>query len=97
MSRRSDSNPTTTLEKLVTGLPAAEYEMNVTVVYGDFVTRKWAGAVYQKVESMLGTKAVRGSWWNLADLQQPAVLAGAVSKAIRSDMLIIADMFLLLL
>jgi hypothetical protein len=64
--------------------------MNVTVVYEDFLTRKWAGEVFQKLETMVGTDAVRGSWWNLADLGEPAVLAGAVSQAMRSDMIVLA-------
>src|SRR6185369_16925680 len=89
MPRKSDANPIACLGKLVTGLPAARV-MNVTVVYEDFLTRKWAGEVFQKLETMVGTDAVRGSWWNLADLGEPAVLAGAVSQAMRSDMIVLA-------
>jgi hypothetical protein len=90
MPRRSDSQAVASLEKLVTGLPNAEYVMSVTVVYDDSQTRKWAGEVYQRIESILGTKAVRGTWWNIADLGEPGVLAGAVSTAIRSDMILVA-------
>lgn len=59
-------------------------------IYDDFQTRKWAGEVYQRIESVLGPKAVRGTWWNVADLGEPGVLAGAVSTAIRSDMIVVA-------
>jgi hypothetical protein len=90
MPRRCEANPISGLEKLVTGLPAAKYTLNVTVLYEDSPTHKWAGEVYQKMEATLGAKAVRGTWWNLADLDQPAVLAGAVSKAMRSDMIVVA-------
>lgn len=79
-----------TIEKLVTSLPTPDYAMNVTVIYEDAPTRRWAGQVYQTVETRLGAKAVRGSWWNLNDLGQPGVLAGAVSKAMRSDMIVIS-------
>lgn len=78
------------LEKLVTGLPAAQYVMNITVVYEESQTHKWAGEVYETMEKTLGADAVRGSWWKLADLGQPGVLAGAVSKAMRSDMVIVS-------
>jgi hypothetical protein len=90
MPRRSDTTSILSLEKLVTGLPASEYEMNVTVIYQDSQSNKWAGEVYQKLETLLGARTVRGTWWNIADLVEPGVLAGAVSKAMRSDMIIIA-------
>ena len=90
MPRRTDADPIPSLEKLLTSLPAAEYALNVTVVYDDAQTRKWAGDVYQRLESELGAKSVRGTWWNLSDLREPAVLAGAVSKAIRADMIVLA-------
>jgi hypothetical protein len=90
MTRKSEANRTASLEKLVTGLPAAQYVMNITVVYEESQTHKWAGEVYQTMEAMLGAEGVRGSWWKLADLSQPGVLAGAVSKAMRSDMVIVS-------
>jgi len=90
MPRRSDAGPSVSLEKLVTGLPTAEYVLNATVIYDDPQTRKWAGDVYQRVESVAGEKAVRGTWWKLSDLAEPGVLAGAVSTAMRSDMIVMA-------
>jgi len=90
MPRRLDANPTASLEKLIAGLPTADFSLNVAVVYQDAPTHRWAEQVYQKVETILGAKAVRGTWWNLEDLRQPGVLAGAVSKAMRADMIVIA-------
>jgi hypothetical protein len=90
MPRRSVLKPAISLEKLLSGLPTSDYSIDVTVVYHDTNSRKWAAGIYQRVESLLGSKSVRGTWWNLADFRQPAVLAGAVSKAIRADMIIIA-------
>jgi hypothetical protein len=89
MPRRFDANRILSLEKLVTGLPTAEYVMNVTVMYDDAQTRAWAGEIYQKVQAVAGGNSVQGTWWKLADLCQPGVLAGAVSKAIRSDMIVV--------
>lgn len=90
MTRKSDANRVASLEKLITGLPAAQYLMNITVVYEESQTQKWAGDVYQTMGTTLGPEAVRGSWWKLGDFDQPGVLAGAVSKAMRSDMVIVS-------
>jgi len=90
MTRKTDANAIANLEKLVTGMPTTEYELKITVVYDDSSTRKRAGEVFETVEANLGARAVRGTWWNLGDLAQPGVLAGAVSQAMRSDMIIIS-------
>ena len=90
MPKRSESNPLTSLEKLVPGLPTAEYVMNMTVIYEDAQSRGSAGAIYQKVQSVVGPTSLQGTWWKLGDLRQPGVLAGAVSKAIRSDMIVVS-------
>jgi len=90
MRRRSDANQLGSLEKLVTGLPASECAMEITVVYDEAQTHAWAVEVYQKMQRILGAQAVRGTWWNVADLAEPGVLAGAVSKAIRSDLVVVA-------
>jgi hypothetical protein len=90
MPRRSDANPINCLEKLVTSFPTTECAMDVTIVYDASSTREWAGEVYQTIQATVGSKAVRGTWWNLADLGQPGVLAGAVSRAMRSDMVVVA-------
>jgi hypothetical protein len=90
MPRRSEANRLGSLEKLVTGFPASECAMEITVVYDDAQTHAWAVQVYQKIQGILGAQAVRPTWWNVADLAEPGVLAGAVSKAIRSDLIVVA-------
>ena len=39
---------------------------------------------------MTGTEGVRATWWRIGDLSQPGVLAGAVSTALRADMIVVA-------
>ena len=91
MTRKTDgAKRTASLEKLVSGLPSARAVMNLTVVYEEAQTHKWAGEVYQTMENLLGAEGVRGTWWKLGDFDQPGVLAGAVSKAMRSDMIIVS-------
>jgi hypothetical protein len=64
--------------------------LNVAVVYQDEPTRQWAREVCERVGKLLGNDAVRSTWWKMSGLTEPAVLAGAVSVAIRADVVIIA-------
>jgi len=90
MPRRSEANQIGWLEKLVMGFPAAERAMEMTIVYDEAQTRNWAVNVFEKIQSLLDSKAIRATWWNIADLDQPGVLAGAVSRAMRSDLIVVA-------
>jgi hypothetical protein len=90
MARRTDNTSLAYLDKLVTSLPAAEYALNISIVYDGAETRKWAGDVYRRVEAAIGIDSTRATWWNVSDLAEPGVLAGAVSTAIRADMILIA-------
>ncbi len=64
--------------------------LNITVVYEDPSLQEWARGVCDRVTVLVGPEAVRCIWWNLGDLGEPAVLAGAVSTALRADIIIIA-------
>lgn len=59
---------------------------NVMVVYQNEETQKWAQGVCPQSN---GTP-VRATWWNLYDLAEPGVLAGAVSTAMRADVIIVS-------
>lgn len=59
---------------------------NVMVVYQNAETRKWATNVCPQSNGTL----YRSTWWNIEDLAEPGVLAGAVSTAIRADIIIVA-------
>jgi hypothetical protein len=58
------------------------------VVYQDAHTRKWATNFYPA--KVKGCEQVKCTWWNLNDLSEPGVLAGAVSTAIRADVIVVA-------
>jgi hypothetical protein len=64
--------------------------VQVMVVYEDAATRRWAGKVCQRMTKRTGREAVQCTWWRLGELKEPAVLAGAVSKAIRADVILVA-------
>ena len=67
-----------------------EAAANVTVIYQDASTRKWARQFCTQVESLVGSRACRLTWWKVSDLAEPGVLAGAVSTALRADVFIVA-------
>jgi hypothetical protein len=61
---------------------------NVLIVYQDHQTREWAANFCPG--KLAGCENLRCTWWNVNDLSEPGVLAGAVSTAIRADIIIVA-------
>jgi hypothetical protein len=75
----------------VTHASASEdYALNLTVVYHDARTQSWAREVYDRVASVAGREWVHATWWKVSDLVEPGVLAGAVSTAMRADVVVVA-------
>jgi hypothetical protein len=64
--------------------------LNVTFLYEEPGTRSWAREAYEQVCQTHGAENIRATWWKMNDLTVPGVLAGAVSTAMRADMVIIA-------
>src|SRR5215468_9819166 len=91
MEPSSVSEQITRLDKLVAHSSASGYGLNVTVVYEEAATRKWAREIYERATRLAGVEAIRATWWKLTDLSEPGVLAGAVSTAMRSDVIIVAS------
>ncbi len=89
MTRTSIAKHAASLEKVMAGLPKS-CSLHVTVLYEEALSRKWARAVMNRVEKSLGGRAVQCTWWSMADLRHPGVLAGAVSKAMRADLIVVA-------
>ena len=87
---RTPVGQSTLSEKSVNG-SAAEAALNVLLLFDDRETKGWAAGAYQQVCGLTGERGVRATWWNLSDFSHPGVLAGAVSMAIRADVLIVAS------
>ena len=68
----------------------AKYVLNVVVVYEDSLTRQWAMGVYERVAKVAGHEGVQTTWWQISDLCEPGVLAGAVSTTLRADVVVVA-------
>ena len=78
------------LEKLVSTTPELGYGLNFVLVYEDNETRKWAREVFERVAKLGGDDSVRATWWKMSEMSAPVVLAGAVSTAMRADVIVIA-------
>jgi hypothetical protein len=72
------------------GAERSRYRLNVVVVYEDAATHEWGREVLGRVRNLAGEESVYCTWWNVADFSEPAVLAGAVSTAIRADVIVAA-------
>src|SRR6202035_2291035 len=62
-----------------------ECPLSAVFLYEDTLTREWSREVYERVNSLAGQKSIRPTWWKLSNLNAPAVLAAAVSTAMRAD------------
>ena len=74
----------------VRGTLRPAYSLSVTVVYEDLPTRRWAVDFCERIAGLVGRESVSATWWKIAELSEPAVLAGAVSTALRADVIVVA-------
>ncbi len=72
------------------GNPEGSLGLNISIVYEDAGSREWAGVICGRVGGFVSHEIIRPTWWRLADLAEPAVLAGAVSTAMRADVIVVA-------
>lgn len=86
---RFKANPD--LNRFSLNTPTDGYALNVAVLYEDEETRQWALETHQRVGGVAGPEGLKTTWWRISDLSQPGVLAGAVSTAMRADVLIVAS------
>jgi hypothetical protein len=80
----------TRLNKLNLDSLANGYGLNVLVLYEDAETRNWAREAYERAAGVAGPENTCTTWWKIDDLSTPAVLAGAISTAMRADVILVA-------
>jgi len=90
MTQTAASERVTPWDELTVAPHGAGYSLNIVFVYQDATTRKWAREVYDRVAKLAGPETARATWWRMSDLSEPGVLAGAVSTAMRADVLVVA-------
>jgi hypothetical protein len=90
MKRASVPKRPVSLEKIALPKPRDGYSLNVCFLYQDAATKTWAKEISERVAQLTGAESLRKSWWRMGDLTESGVLAGAVSVALRSDVLVVA-------
>ena len=64
--------------------------LKLCVLYHDEQLRHWAQDVHTLARKLVGKTSLTATWWNIQLLNEPAVLAGAVSTAMHSDVIVLA-------
>jgi len=80
----------TALDKVVRDLLGSGKGPAVTFVYHDEETREWATEAYRRMGKAAGDEGLRATWWKISELAAPGILAGAVSSAVRAEVIVVA-------
>src|SRR5258705_7038341 len=67
-----------------------DYHLNIVLVYEDERTHRWSREVLARMREVAGEQSVRSTCWNIADFKESGVLAGAVSMAMKADIIVAA-------
>ncbi len=70
--------------------PGSGSPVNLVMIYEDDETREWTKQIHDRVLKLAGEQGVRPTWWRLHNLEEPGVLAAAVSTAMRADVVVVA-------
>jgi hypothetical protein len=85
-----NSREFTRLEKLAATLTGNANGPKIVFLYQDHESHCWAKKVSEKITRLTGGQGQRTSWWKINDLTAPGILAGAVSSALRADLIVVA-------
>jgi hypothetical protein len=86
----SNSREFTRLDKLAATLTGNSKGPKIAFLYQDQESHGWAKEVSEKIIRLTGGHGQRTSWWKINDLTAPGILAGAVSSALRADLIVVA-------
>jgi hypothetical protein len=89
-SLRNSTPSLSRIEKLLSPCGEKHTPVGVVLVYEDDETREWAREAFGRVCKASGEQQVRPTWWRVNNLNEPGVLAAAVSTAMRADAIIVA-------
>ncbi len=90
MQETQSPEPVPSLHQPVPAALEAEQTINVVVIYENAATCQWARERCEQMFRPVSRRNVHTTWWNLNELGEPAVLAGAVSKAMRANVIVVA-------
>lgn len=78
------------LHNVISGLLGTGRGPSVTYLYQDEPSHAWAKELHARILRLAVTEGVRATWWKIHDLHIPGILAGAVSTAVRADIIVVA-------
>ncbi len=78
------------LEKLIGQAREDGRVPRIMFLYQDQQSRIWGRELYERVCKSGDNKEVKATWWRTSDLVAPGVMAGAVSVAMRADIIVVA-------
>jgi len=81
---------TPALDRLVASVSGSKKGPKIALIYQDEEARAWARELSQTITKVAG-ESVQLSWWKIGDLTAPGILAGAVSSALRADLIVVAS------
>jgi hypothetical protein len=67
-----------------------ELALNVVTVYQDPLTRHWAAELWDRVGRLIDSGGISRKSWNLGELTQTDILAGAVQAATEAHVLVVS-------
>jgi hypothetical protein len=77
-------------DEALIALAEDEPALNVTMVYEDLATRRWAMETWGRATQMTGEGNISVTSWSIGDLARPEILAEAILSAARADIIVIA-------
>ncbi len=69
-----------------------ERRLNMVLLYEDATVLEWAKELWRRTAALAGGRKIQSTWWRIGDLAEPGVLAGAVSMALRADVIVVSAM-----
>jgi hypothetical protein len=88
MEQTTVSEQFTRLDKFIRQMANTGSGLTATFLYEDDSARKSCRELYEHVTA--SHPNIRPTWWKISDLVAPGVLAGAVSTAIRADIVVVS-------
>jgi hypothetical protein len=79
----------TSVDSLARAVSAFGPAVKVAVIHHTENSREWARDIFARIETLGVGEGLQSTWWKMSDLSQPGVLAGAVSKAIHADVILL--------
>ncbi len=80
----------TSLECPADASPEADVALNVTILYQDLLTLRWATELWDRLGRLVGSGGIHSKSWKLSHLARPEVFSDSVQAAARAHVLVVS-------